>query len=114
MQLSFPIHSQTDAESPIIYGSGEATRDFVTVDDVASANVLALTTQSESAVNQVYNVASGTSISISELFNTVRDLLAEKNPGIALVEPSIQPIRDGISCIPRHPSRGPNPIGIQS
>ena len=53
-------------------------RDFVTLDDAASANVLALTTQSESAVNQVYNVASGTSISISKLFNTVRDLLAEK------------------------------------
>ena len=89
------IHKLMHCESPIIYGSGEATRDFVTVDDVASANVLALTTQSESAVNQVYNVASGTSISISKLFNTVRDLLAGKNPEIALVEPSIQPIRDG-------------------
>jgi len=56
---------------------------------------LALTTESPSALNQVYNVASGTSISISKLFNTLRDLLAEKNPEIALVEPILQPARVG-------------------
>ena len=89
------IHKLMHSETPIIYGSGEATRDFVTVDDVAIANVLALTTQSGSAVNQVYNVASGTSISISNLFNTLRDLLAEKNPEIALIEPTLQPAREG-------------------
>ena len=67
----------------------------MTAVDVADANVLALTTESQSALNQVYNVASGTSISISKLFSTLRDLLAEKNPEIALVEPTLQPAREG-------------------
>ena len=89
------IHKLMEGKSPIIYGNGEATRDFVTVADVANANVLALTIESESAANQVYNVASGTSISISNLFNTLRDLLAEKNPEIALIEPTLQPAREG-------------------
>ena len=89
------IHKLMECTPPTIYGNGEATRDFVTAVDVANANVLALTTESQSALNQVYNVASGTSISISKLFSTLRDLLAEKNPEIALVEPTLQPAREG-------------------
>ena len=89
------IHKLMECTPPTIYGNGEATRDFVTAVDVANANVLALTTESPSALNQVYNVASGTSISISKLFSTLRDLLAEKNPEIALVEPTLQPAREG-------------------
>ena len=89
------IHKLMECTPPTIYGNGEATRDFVTAVDVANANVLALTTESQSALNQVYNVASGTSISISKLFSTLRDLLAEKNPEIALVEPALQPAREG-------------------
>ena len=89
------IHLLMNLESPTIYGSGEATRDFVSVSDVASANVLALTTQSESALNQVYNVASGTSISISQLFNTLLELLTERNPNITSIVPTIYPPREG-------------------
>jgi len=46
----------------IIYGDGSAVRDFVHVDDVTDAIILAITHQSST-----YNIASGTSTSISDL-----------------------------------------------
>ena len=89
------IHMLMEGKSPTIYGTGEATRDFVTVTDVAKLNLLALTTENHSALNQVYNVASGSTISVAELFQTLRDLLAEKDSEIAMIEPTLKPPREG-------------------
>ena len=47
---------------PIIHGDGKQSRDFVNVDDVVSANMLAL--ESEAAVREVFNIASGKAITI--------------------------------------------------
>jgi nucleoside-diphosphate-sugar epimerase len=52
-------------QPPIVNGDGKQTRDFVHVDDVVSANLLALAC--ESAVGEVFNIASGVTISIYEL-----------------------------------------------
>jgi nucleoside-diphosphate-sugar epimerase len=51
-------------EPPLIFGDGNQTMDFVYIDDVARANVLAL--QSD-VTNEVYNVASGIETSLNEL-----------------------------------------------
>ena len=59
-----------DKKSPTIFGNGEATRDFVSVFDVAELNFKALTTENEEALGEVYNVASGSSMSVLELFTT--------------------------------------------
>lgn len=50
---------------PIIHGDGKQSRDFVSVDDVVSANMLAL--ESKAAIGEVFNIASGTSITIHRL-----------------------------------------------
>ena len=47
----------------IIYGDGSAVRDFVHIDDVTDAIILA----TESSKDSTYNIASGTSTSISDL-----------------------------------------------
>src|SRR5436305_10307125 len=58
-------------ERPQIHGDGSATMDFVYVDDVARANLLAM----ESPwVNDVYNVASGTETSLLELWQAIQEL----------------------------------------
>jgi UDP-glucose 4-epimerase len=51
-------------EAAIINGDGEQTRDFVCVDDVVRANVLAVTT----ALCGVYNVGTGIETSVSALY----------------------------------------------
>jgi UDP-glucose 4-epimerase len=50
--------------SPVIYGDGKQTMDFVYVEDVARANALAATS---GATNEVFNVASGVETSLDEL-----------------------------------------------
>ena len=89
------IQTLMEHRSPTIFGTGEATRDFVSVKDVAEANMLALQTEDESALGQVYNVASGSSMSVMELFLTLRNLLGEKEPTIGEIEPTFESPREG-------------------
>ena len=51
-------------ESPIIQGDGEQTRDFISVDDVVRANVLAL---KQDCPNGIFNVGTGIETSINKL-----------------------------------------------
>ena len=89
------IQMLMDGNAPAIFGTGEATRDFVSVTDVAALNLIALTTDNPDAVGQVYNVASGSTMSVIELFNALRDLLGEKQPSINQIKPSFLPPREG-------------------
>ena len=52
-------------ESPVIFGDGEQTRDFVYVSNVVEANLLAC--QAPKAVGQVMNIAGGARTSLNEL-----------------------------------------------
>jgi nucleoside-diphosphate-sugar epimerase len=58
---------------PRIFGDGEQTRDFVFVDDVVSAIMLALT--KKNAVGEVFNVASGRAISINSVVEILQRIL---------------------------------------
>ncbi len=51
-------------QAPLILGDGKQTMDFVYIDDIARANVLALESECE---NDVFNVASGTETSLNDL-----------------------------------------------
>lgn len=51
--------------SPVIYGDGEQSRDFVYVDDVVTAYMLTL--KSSEVVGEVFNIATGTETTINEL-----------------------------------------------
>ena len=51
-------------QPPLIHGDGDATMDFVYIEDVARANILALESDIE---DDVFNVASGTETSLREL-----------------------------------------------
>jgi nucleoside-diphosphate-sugar epimerase len=60
-------------ERPIIYGTGEKRRDFVYVDDVNRFHLLCMT--DDRTDGRVFNVGSGRSHSVRELFDEVRSLL---------------------------------------
>lgn len=68
---------QARADDPItIDGDGEQTRDFVHVDDVVQANLLAGTTEH---VGEAYNVGTGKRTSIRELAETIRAVTDSKS-----------------------------------
>ena len=58
-------------ESPIIYGDGEQTRDFVNVKQVVEANILA----AESNKTGSYNIGLGKSTSINQLFEMIKEIM---------------------------------------
>ncbi len=60
-----------EGKPPIIYGDGTQTRDFTSVDDVVSANILA----AESDAKGVYNVATGKRITINELASVIMAIM---------------------------------------
>lgn len=55
-------------QPPLIFGTGTDTMDFVYVDDIARANMLAMNSD---ASDQVFNVASGTETSLNDLANAL-------------------------------------------
>ena len=59
-----------------IYGDGETSRDFCHIDNAIQANLLAATAGPE-AENEVYNIAFGGQTTLNELFNWLKQTLAE-------------------------------------
>lgn len=80
-------------KAPFIYGDGEQTRDFIYVEDVASANVKALTM----GHNEILNVSSGSQISIRELFETMKEASGQKIDAI-YKEERHGDIRNSVLC----------------
>ncbi|HXX88292.1 MAG TPA: SDR family NAD(P)-dependent oxidoreductase [Candidatus Acidoferrum sp.] len=62
-------------ESPTIHGDGEQTMDFVNVRDIVEANYLAMTTK---RANEIFNVASGESTSVNDLFRLLAQIVGSK------------------------------------
>ncbi|MHA1429369.1 MAG: NAD-dependent epimerase/dehydratase family protein [Candidatus Freyarchaeota archaeon] len=65
-----------NGENPVIYGDGTQTRDFVHVDDVVEASILAA--ESEKATGQTFNVATGKATTINELANRMIQISGKK------------------------------------
>ena len=60
--------------APVVYGDGEQTRDFCAVGDVVAANLLAATSTRSEAIGGVFNIASGTRVSLNTLLNHMREV----------------------------------------
>jgi UDP-N-acetylglucosamine 4-epimerase len=73
-------------EPVYINGDGETSRDFCYVANAVQANLLAATTTSSEALNQVYNVAVGDRTTLNQLFFALRDALNAQG-----VDPATQP-----------------------
>ena len=58
---------------PVIYGDGEQTRDFVYIQDVVEANMLALNTKS--AAGEVFNIGSGYRTTVNQVAQTIKNSL---------------------------------------
>jgi UDP-N-acetylglucosamine 4-epimerase len=71
------IQSMIRHEDPTAFGDGEQTRDFTHVKNVVDANILAMTTVDEKALNQTYNIAAGQTTSVNQLFEFLKELLSD-------------------------------------
>lgn len=84
-----------DGQSCQIFGDGSNSRDFCYIDNVVQANLLAATTGDSSVTNQAYNVGCGGRTTLTDLFNYIRDGLAEVRPDLKGIEPEFTDPRAG-------------------
>ena len=71
------INQLLKGQTPTIFGDGTQTRDFVYVKDVVQANMLAM--ESENVKDDVFNVATGNSITILELLQKLKSITKTEN-----------------------------------
>jgi UDP-glucose 4-epimerase len=79
----------TAGEPPLIFGDGKQTMDFIYIDDIARANVLAL--QSELS-DEVFNVASGHETSLNELAAALAKVMGSDLKPVYGPERSVNPV----------------------
>jgi UDP-N-acetylglucosamine/UDP-N-acetylgalactosamine 4-epimerase len=63
-------------EDLYINGDGETSRDFCYIKNVVQANLKAATTENDSAINQIYNIAVGDRTTLNQLLEFIRENLA--------------------------------------
>lgn len=73
-------------ESPVINGGGEYSRDFTYIDNVILMNLLALTSENDKSLNEVYNTAFGERTTLNDLVKYLKEYLSDFDPKIADVE----------------------------
>lgn len=62
-----------NGEQAVINGDGEQTRDFVYVEDVARANILALT---NNTYDKAFNIGTGIETSVNNLFDILKNIIS--------------------------------------
>lgn len=84
-----------DHESPVINGDGTYSRDFTYIDNVVQMNLLAITTENNSALNQVYNTAVGDRTTLVQLTDLLKKHLGKYDSAIKEVTVTHGPNRKG-------------------
>ena len=82
-------------QSPTINGDGTYSRDFTYIDNVIQMNLLALITDKEEALNQIYNTAVGDRTTIKEMAELLKEYLSAYDNEITKVEILHGPNRQG-------------------
>jgi nucleoside-diphosphate-sugar epimerase len=89
------IDSALNEKQPIIYGDGEQSRDFTYISNVVDANLKAA--ESDSAVGQVINIATGERITINEVFEMVKKLTGRSSLRAEYASPRAGDVRDSLA-----------------
>lgn len=89
------VSALIENKSPVVNGDGSFSRDFTYIENVVQANVLAMSTASAKAINEVYNVAVGERTSIQELFEALQNGLSNFDTDIKNIKPQYGPERAG-------------------
>jgi len=85
--ISIFMKMAVERKSPVIYGDGNQSRDFIYVKDVVKANLLAAA--SDQARGKIVNIGTGSSVRINQLW----DMICSLN-GLT-IKPQYQPSRPG-------------------
>jgi UDP-N-acetylglucosamine/UDP-N-acetyl-alpha-D-glucosaminouronate 4-epimerase len=83
------ITQMLQGETPTIFGDGEQSRDFTYVDNAVEANLLACSAPARTVCGKVFNVATGSCVSLNETYKLLENITGFKGA------PQYQPPRVG-------------------
>jgi UDP-N-acetylglucosamine 4-epimerase len=89
------IAAMTRDEPVWINGDGQTSRDFCYVANAVQANLLAATTRSPGALDQVYNIAAQARTTLNELFRLIGAELTALRPDLKRLQPQYREFRPG-------------------
>lgn len=75
--IPLTINRILNGESPIIYGDGQQTRDYIYVEDTVKAAIIL--SEKEDAKGEIFNIASGHDVSIEWLVKKIQELIGKRN-----------------------------------
>jgi UDP-glucose 4-epimerase len=67
-------------ESPTIFGDGEQSRDFTFIDNVVKGNLLAASAPADQVSGRMFNVATGTRITLNQTFKLLQQIIGFSGP----------------------------------
>jgi UDP-glucose 4-epimerase len=82
------INQMVAGEAPTIFGDGSTSRDFVFIDNVVQANLLAAKAPA-AASGRAFNIATGTSTTLLQAYEAVAEIVGYRG------QPTIAPERNG-------------------
>ena len=85
--ISIFMNKAVGNQSPVIFGDGKQSRDFIYVTDVVTANLLAA--RSASANGEIINIGTASSVQINQLWDMICALVG------STIKPRYQPARPG-------------------
>ena len=91
----------------VVFGDGEQTRDFIYIEDVVNATVLAL--ESDSSIGKVLNVCTGRPTSLNTLVQNLKEILASELQVI-----NHEPRKGDISANYGDPTKTKKTIGFEA
>jgi UDP-glucose 4-epimerase len=94
------IRATLEGRPPTVYGDGEQARDFVFVEDVCHANLLAADAP-QSAWGHAFNIGSGIRRTVNEVLASIRSQVAGEHPDPVREPPRPGEVRDSWSDISR-------------
>lgn len=83
------IYKMMAGETPTINGDGSISRDFTFVDNAVQANLLACTAPDDCATGRVFNVGTGQTHTLNELYSELAEILGFRD------KPKYGPMRPG-------------------
>lgn len=88
------INSFFKNEVPTIFGDGQASRDFIDVEDISNIVNLIITTNKKYSF-EIFNVGSGKETKIINLFNTMKNVMKKKSVNFNFENPKFDKKRTG-------------------
>jgi UDP-glucose 4-epimerase len=95
--ISIFINRILEDMPPIIHGDGEQTRDFVYINDVVEANLLAM--NSEKGAGEAFNIGTGKNVSIKQIATVLKQIMNKENLEDIHTEPRPTDIKHGYADI---------------